>query len=233
MILRSLAVVTAGESPRDDVVPFLRRHLPEGTEIIQMGVLDGLDEERRESLRPSPGDYVLVSRLADGRSVTLGRDAVEPILSELVERAQEEAGLVLVLCTGDMSLSQTGKVLFPGVLTDLTLRFLTKSGFKKIGVITPSSQQIPQTEEKWLESLGPRIRSLRVVAASPYAWPQEGPEAVGGLKGMDLVVMDCMGYTPQMKAQVAGSLDLPVILPLTLTARLLGEMLEGEEPGHR
>ena len=56
-------------NPRDDVVPEMVEFLGKGVEIVQAGALDGLTYEEILDFKPDKDDYVLVSRLRDGRSV--------------------------------------------------------------------------------------------------------------------------------------------------------------------
>lgn len=43
-------------------------------------------------------------------------------------------------------------------------------------------------------------------------------------KGVDLLVLDCMGYTEQHKRRVKSATDLPVILSRSIVARVAAEM---------
>ena len=61
-----VGTVTIGQSPRVDVTPDLRRILGDGIELVESGAHDGLRRERIAGMAPREGDYVLVTRLADG-----------------------------------------------------------------------------------------------------------------------------------------------------------------------
>ena len=43
--------------------------------------------------------------------------------------------------------------------------------------------------------------------------------------GAEVVVLDCMGFTIAIKEKMAELMGVPVILPRTLVARVVGEML--------
>jgi protein AroM len=45
-------------------------------------------------------------------------------------------------------------------------------------------------------------------------------------KEPDLVAMDCMSYTPVTKEWVRPALGVPALLAITVTGRLLREMLD-------
>ena len=56
-----------------------------------------------------------------------------------------------------------------------------------------------QSQEKWKEV----VPNVEAVAASPYTKEDELSEAIDILKdsGADIIVMDCMGYTGEMKEE--------------------------------
>lgn len=71
-------------------------------ELIEAGGLDGLSREEIETFVPEEGDYVLVSRLKDGSSVTFAERYVLPRLQQCIDRLEEEGvRLILFFCTGD------------------------------------------------------------------------------------------------------------------------------------
>lgn len=41
----------------------------------------------------------------------------------------------------------------------------------------------------------------------------------------DVVVLDCIGYTEKMRAAFTAALDIPVILPRSLLARIVAEVM--------
>ena len=43
--------------------------------------------------------------------------------------------------------------------------------------------------------------------------------------GAEICVLDCFGYTAQMKTRLEELTGLPAILPRTLAARIAGELL--------
>jgi protein AroM len=66
-----------------------------------------------------------------------------------------------------------------------------------------------------------------VQAGSPYQGMDSIESAARELKdtGVDLIVMDCMGYTFQMQEQIRRMTGVPVILPRGIVARIVKEML--------
>ncbi len=64
-----IGAITVGQAPRTDVTADILPLLGD-CQLLERGGLDGLSRQEIAAFAPEPGDYVLVSRLADGSSVT-------------------------------------------------------------------------------------------------------------------------------------------------------------------
>ena len=96
-----LGLLTIGQSPREDIVPGFVHGLGRPVELVQEGALDGLTVDQVADLFPRPGEYLLITRMADGRSVTVGRESLLPRLAAAVGRLEERrVDLIVLLCTG-------------------------------------------------------------------------------------------------------------------------------------
>ena len=220
---RVLGLVTIGQSPRDDIMSQMLSLLPVGLDIRQVGALDGLTREQIAELAPGPQDYVLHTRLRDGSAVSVGRERIESLLQSCLKQLQDEgANPIVLLCTGE----------FPDLRSDALLiepdRLLVSvvGGLRprRAGVLVPLPSQIEAAAEKW------RVLEAEVVfaAASPYGEQPELIRAAEELEGhaLDLVVMDCMGYTLAHRRVVTQATGKPVILASRLVARIVGELVE-------
>ncbi len=87
---RKLGTITIGQSPRDDVIPEMLPYLGENVEVIQAGALDGLTYEEILEFEPKEGDYVLVSKLRDGRSVKFAEKHILPRLQNCIDKLEAE-----------------------------------------------------------------------------------------------------------------------------------------------
>lgn len=221
---RRLGMITIGQAPRTDVAPILEAALGTGTELIQVGALDGIMEPHiREHLYPEgPEDHVLTSRLANGHAVVFSRNKVKPLIQQKInELEQQGITQILLLCTG----------VFPGLTTvdallyepDRLLPPLLKAlvGERRLGVIGPLEQQAESLRLKY----GPYGLNPAYASASPYAPDREAfRHAARSLKKQsDMIILDCMGYTREMRSWVAQELDVPVILSNALIGKLLSE----------
>lgn len=69
---------------------------------------------------------------------------------------------------------------------------------------------------------------MRVASGSPYEEEPEGLRVAArelGRYGVDYVVLDCMGYTQEMKELVTRETGAPAILARSVVARLAAEVL--------
>lgn len=221
---RKLGAITIGQSPRDDVIPEMREILGDKVEILEAGALDGLTKEQISKFTPKRDDYILVSKLRDGSSVKFGEKNILPRLQGCIEKLENEgAELILFICTGTFpNIFKSNKlIIYPQKILHGLVPKLVGEG--RLGVITPDKDQIEQSKLKWSETgIG-----VEVVAGSPYGNKEEIKNAIERLKkkDVDLIVMDCIGYTNAMKKEVVESTGKPVILARTIVARVVSEIL--------
>ncbi len=221
--MKRIGLVTIGQSPRDDILPVLKRYLPPRVELVHAGLLDGVPESELDALAPGPGEYVLVTRLRDGTSVQLGRERILPrlkgILADLGDRDVE---IILLLCTGEFpSFTSQALVIEPDKLIFNAVKGII--GNRALGVVIPLPEQVEETERKWADL----DRKLHVVAASPYEETGNLEKAAARLAGFKpgLVVLDCMGFGPSHKEVVRRRVGCPVLLSSSFVARTLAELV--------
>ncbi|MFB4315075.1 AroM family protein [Actinomadura sp. 21ATH] len=222
-----LGLVTIGQSPRDDMVPEMLPHLGAGpASVIERGALDGLGGGEIAALAPAPGAaHVLTTRLADGSSVVLDHDRtigrVEAAVAWLEERGVDAT---LVVCTGEFPpLRHRRPLLFAERLLTHGVAGLCDPA-DAVGIVCPLPEQEGMSRTKWAGVAG----EVRVAAATPYAGGAAGAVAAAaeGLAagGARWIVLDCMGYTEEMRAAAARAAGVPVLLARTVVARLAGEV---------
>ena len=217
-----IGAVTVGQAPRVDVTADILPLLP-GVELLEKGGLDGLKREDIAAFQPEEGDYVLVSRLTDGSSVTFAEKYVLPRLQKAITEL-EDAGcrLILFFCTGDFPDTFQSRVplLFPSRVLKGVAPAISS---RKTAIVNPSPLQKDQCLEKW----SPYLREPVSFAVSPY----EGEEGVRQCAqevaetDCDMVILDCIGYTQKMKEIFQEETGKRVILPRTLLARVAMELL--------
>jgi len=221
-----IGAITIGQAPRVDVTADIMDIFGGTVELLQGGGLDGLTKEDIAQYAPEEGDYVLVSRLNDGTSVTF---AEKHILANLQKRIDEleEAGVKLIMffCTGDFPetlQSRNVPLVYPCHLLHRIVPLLTKKS--SIITVTPSPLQVSQSEEKWKGY----VDKVTAVPASPYGDWETLEKAALAIKEMDgdLVVLDCIGFTQEMKDMFVRKTGKLVVLPRTLLARVISEVTD-------
>ena len=95
---------------------------------------------------------------------------------------------------------------------------------EKLIVVTPDEKQLAQSVKKWSRY----IEVEKVLYASPYLNDGRLEMVANEIKNLEgnFVVLDCMGYTKEMKDMVAKITGKRVILPRTLLARSIMELID-------
>ncbi|OLN31979.1 AroM family protein [Desulfosporosinus metallidurans] len=222
---RKIGTITIGQSPREDVIGEMRDILGDNIEILQAGALDGLTNDEILQFVPKEGDFVLVSKLKDGLSVKFGESYILPRLQKCVEKLDAEgAELIVFICTGKFpTIFNTQKLLlYPQTILHAVVPRLAPHSH--IGVLNPDRDQVRQCLELW----GQSVEKVEAVVGSPYGDIAEVIQAAEELRkqDVDVIVMDCIGYTVEMKRIVQNITGKPVILARTLVARIVREMMD-------
>ena len=143
--MTKVGLITVGQAPRSDVVPDMAAIWGGDVEIVEAGALDGLAREQIAPLAPEGDDEILVTRLADGSSVFVGKTKMIPRIEAKIA-ALEDRGVALnvLLCTGEFPrLRARRPFLEPQQLLLGLLRAMVFPG--RLGVLTPSERHVAQT----------------------------------------------------------------------------------------
>ena len=134
-------------------------------------------------------------------------------------KLEERVSAVIMLCTGDFpSIISNKPLIYPDKILSHTVQAILPKG--KLGLVVPLEEQRNTLTQKW-KSTGVEFC---VVVASPYE-DSDIKGAAQKLKnqGVELIVLDCMGYNETHKRDAMEGSGLPVLLPRTLTARIVAE----------
>jgi protein AroM len=221
-----VGMVTIGQAPRVDVVPEMAKLLGAAL-ILERGALDGLAPLDIEPLAPAGDDEILVTRLRDGSAVFVGKRRVTPLVQQRIDEVEAAgAALTVLLCTGAFKgLRARRPLVEPDKILLGMLRGIRFDG--RLGVLTPSTRHVPQTEARWR---GYGFEPM-VVPLSPYdgarAEDASAAAIAGALRagGVGMVVLDCMGFKREMRAELATRLGVPVLVANLLVARLVAELV--------
>ena len=219
-----IGAITIGQSPRVDVVPEMLDILGPDVELIEGGALDGLASHEIAEMGPRDGDYLLVTRLQDGTAVQVAKRHILGRMQAQIDRLEAAgAEAIALLCTGEFPTFRSSRlVVEPQAVLNHFVAGV--AGGRRLGAVVPDREQIEQGTLRWRCAAA---GDLRVEAGSPYADISQLEHAVTQLRGWgaELIVLDCIGFTRAMKARVAAIAGVPVILPRTVLARTLAELL--------
>ena len=91
--MTKVGLITVGQAPRSDVVPDMAAILGGDVEILEAGALDGLSREQIAPLAPEGDDEIIVTRLADGSPVFVGKTKMIPTIeAKIAPSSAREAG---------------------------------------------------------------------------------------------------------------------------------------------
>lgn len=221
---RTLGIATIGQSPRDDIAARFAEHAPPGTRIVLRGCLDGLTDEEIAARPPESGADTLYTRLRGDQDVKISKKhVIERAPATLAALRADGCDAIVFACTGDFPpMPGDEGVLFPSrVLNGLAGGLLPRG---RLGILIPLPEQAEKLTGKWQRP------GIEIVAEAlvPSADEAQMLAAARRLKaaGPDLVAMDCMGYTPATKQVVKAEFDVPVLLAISATGRVLREMLD-------
>lgn len=219
--MTSVGLVTIGQAPRDDVTPAIAAQLPESVEIHEAGALDPFETtaEIRTEAGVQPDEPMFVTRLRDGTAVDVDRSAIHELLQEQIEELEDSVAAIGVLCTGSFpDLDASVPILEPSRLLRAWVEGIIGPE-DTLGVVIPEPEQSQQTVDKWGEY------TLCTATGSPYGEPRAINRAAMELgTEPDLVVMDCIGYTLEMKRTVREATG-SVLLGRSVLAKTLSELL--------
>jgi len=218
-----IGFVTIGQSPRQDIISEISDILGPEIVIIERGALDGLREEEIKKLKPGPGDFSLITRLRDGSSVAVGKKKIFPLLKRQVKNLEEESvRLIALLCTDEFPALESHRLLLhPSRLLFASVVSVIKKG--KVGIFVPLEEQKGETIKKWKKT----GLSVVVEALNPYQESPEGRRVIErmGEENVDLIVLDCLGYSLRWKTALKKEIGKPVLLARTVLARTIREMV--------
>ena len=223
--MTTIGFATIGQSPRDDLVPYLVDRLGTPVRVLERGVMDGMDAGQLAALDRGDDGLHMVTKLRDGGSARIAYELAVPRMQAEVDALLEDgADLVVILCGADWSaLTATVPIVNPGKLFPNVVQALAAGS--KLGVVKPAAHQIAPTEAQY-KGLG---LDAVVTSAFPYDEAADDAARTAGRQlseaGAELVWMTCVGMNESMRDALRESLDVPVILARSLLARVMGELV--------
>jgi protein AroM len=217
-----IGMLTIGQTPRVDLLPALIEILGDEYEIIEAGALDGLSLEDVKGIEILPDDYVLVSRMRDGTEVKITKRFVIPRVQEKITELEEKGvRLTVIMCTGAFPQYESkGLVVTPQEILKGVLNGSLKKG--RLGVVYPTEEQIPGAQSNF----GSDDVETYADATSPYEGSEELEALAGRLsaQNLDLILLNCFGFSSDLKKYIAERTGVPTIQSNAVVARVLKEL---------
>jgi len=215
--------LTIGQSPRMDVVSDMAAILGPEIDILEKGALDGLSQNEIGRLGPEKNDFPLITRLRDGSAVVVGKKKIIPRLqSQISSLEKERVQLTALLCTDDFSELRSQKLLLrPYQILFGAVTSILKKG--TLAVLAPLAEQKAAVTKKW-EKTGLEII---VEDLNPYQKPSVAERVIERIKNKNanLIILDCIGYSSRIKEKIGRQTRIPVLLPRSVLARMIKELV--------
>lgn len=220
--MTKIGMLTIGQTPRVDLLPTLIEILGDEHEIIEAGALDGLNLENVKGIEILPDDYILVSRMRDGTEVKITKRFVIPRVQEkITELEEKDVRLTVVMCTGAFpQFKSKGLVITPQEILKGVLNGSLKKG--KLGVVYPTEEQMPGAQSNF----GSDDVETYADVISPYEGSEELEALAGRLsaQNLDLILLNCFGFSSDLKKYIAERTGVPTIQSNAVVARVLKEL---------
>ncbi len=194
--------ISAGRSPRDDIVPDLLAFLDQPVDAREIGALDDLTEAEIAAMAPAAGEQVIHTRLGPGRWIVVSKARLTRRMQDLVSALPVEGRpLVVILSTGLLGDFPTP---FPTVnaqrALETAIRSLIAEG-ERLGIILPLERQARA-------DMLPELRRFDTLSAAVETGDRIGMmEALARLSPCDIVVLNSVSYTEadaRLIRQVSG-----------------------------
>jgi protein AroM len=222
--MKKVGFITIGQSPRTDITSDISSILDNDIELFEAGALDEYSyDEIIEKFSPRYNEGILVSRLRDGREVKISQASVEPVIQEIIEKFEEKnINNIVLLCTGQFGEIMSTKTLIKpqGIIYSLTSQLANE---RSVSVLYPDKKQSKDMERKW----GVLGLQIDFFTADPYGDISEIENVAHEIKKKDnsLLVMDCLGYSIEMKNIIKSITNKSILLPRTILASIINELV--------
>lgn len=222
---KKIIAVTAGHSPRNDIISELDKICNGKYEFIQSGALDGLTKQEVIDIQNNIKGEYFISRGLDGERVKIPRDiAIDRMKKCFNKGFEQEAIAGIVLCTfesfEDLTPAYNKIIIKPHELMINYTKSIAKN--KNIGIIYPAAELTNVAIKNWSRvSTNVIVKDYRSnETMEKYLFTVN--ELIAG--GVELIILDCISYTIEMKNIIKNKYKTPVIFPKTMIIQALDEL---------
>ncbi|MFK5953596.1 MAG: AroM family protein [Desulfobacterium sp.] len=218
----SLGLLTLGHSPRRDITPSLQSLLGNQVILREAGALDRLGDKEIKDLAPGSEETAIETRLGCGSGVLLSKERLMPHLIRAASDLGNDCCRVVLLCSGKFPRLREA---CPDIVEPIfILRGVVSKlvGKGTLGIVGPESD-MDLAPFQW------RDCAARVVCApaSPYGAEAMIAKAASDVAaaGAQIIFLDDMGFTEAHRVLARKISGCPVIGAMTMTARILSELI--------
>lgn len=224
-LLRRVASLTVGQTPRVDVLPDILAHMPLPLEVEEFGALDGLSDVEIAALAPRTDELCLITRLHDGREVLVSKPRVAERLEAICRSLDSQRfDLVVILSTG---LFREFESPCPMVnaqrAMEASIDAIAAAG-QTVGVIYPLHRQVAENVGYSMPGVSLRFSYAESGVAGSLR------DAATDLDSCDLIVLNSVSFTEADRVIVTKHTGKQVILARRMVAGAIRLLLD---PGMR
>jgi len=214
----NIIALTTSQSPRDDFMQDLLPLLPPDYSVKLVGALDNLTVEQiKKDYVPAPGEDTFVARLRNGEMVEVPREKELPLLQEAIHQAVKDgADAIIILCTLPFPVFECKVPLITPY--EAMHWFIPAIGpGLKVGTLFPYESHAAIQEKTW------RDHGIDIVpkCLAPVVADGQAIAKLYANENIDLLVLDCIGFTAPARDEAQKLLKVPVIHAKQLMVGLL------------
>lgn len=214
----NIIALTTSQTPRDDFMQDLLPLLPPEFSVKLVGALDNLTVEQiMKNYVPAPGEDTFGVRLRNGDMVEVSRKKELPLIQEAIHQAiKDGADAIIILCTMPFPVFESKVPLITPYDAMHWFVPAIASGLK-VGTLFPYESHAAIQEKAW------RDQGIDIVPKCLAPAEADG-KAIAKLfenENIDMLVLDCVGFTAPARDEAQKLLKVPVIQPKQLIAGLL------------
>lgn len=192
-----IGLISIGQSPSPALVQQIALALNSQYELIEAGAMDGLSLSEIQGLAPCENDYPLVASLQERFLVYVSKERLMPFIQKKVDMLEKDVELIILLCSEKLQLlASSVPLISPFDFVDEYMK--GAYSMQKVGVIVPHPGQISQAVKRW-SMFNPTVQCCPLQSFKPVTFKES------------IILMDCLGYSSEMKAQM-GSLNTGVTI---------------------
>lgn len=208
--------VSAGQSPRDDIMLEVLDLTDRPMEIEEIGALDGLDETELEMMAPAVDEQRIFTRLEDGSAVVVAAAPLEIRVANICAELDSMGyDLIVVLSTGLYSEFRTfTPLLHAQQVMDTWFASISMTECN-LGVIHPLKEQAAVTRKRLGGMM--KIQTNCVLGDRSNRFEQ----AAQKLKKCDLIILNSVSYNREMAKKIGVLAGRPIVTARNVLANAL------------